>query len=134
MGIAELSLTRTLATKMTVDELRDRLRVSRKQAKEEEDPLTKLPVGMGKMKSAELVVQCTQRCISVAPLPGEKGALKTRAQMMLEIRNDVARRTAANAEEDWNIPMTVDAGVAAPADPAGSSILTRRTRAREAGV
>ena len=134
LGIAELSLTRVQATKMTVDELRDRLRVSRKQAKEEEDPLTKLPVGMGKMKSAELVVQCTHRCISVAPLPGEKGALKTRAQMMLEIRNDVARRTAANAEEEWHMPMTVDAGVAAPADPAGSSILTRRTRAREAGV
>ena len=71
LGIAELSLTRVQATKMTVDELRERLRVSRKQSKEEEDPLTKLPVGMGKMKFAELVVECTQRCISVAPLPGE---------------------------------------------------------------
>ena len=54
--------------------------------------------------------------------------------MMLEIRNDVARRTAVNAEEDWNMPMTVDAGATAAADPAGSSILMRRTRARETGV
>ena len=54
--------------------------------------------------------------------------------MMLEIRNDVARRTAVSAADDgWQMPMTVDAGVAAAAaaDPAGSSILTRRTRARE---
>ena len=74
LGITELRLTRTLATKMTVEELRERLRVSRKQAKEEEDPLTKLPVGMGKMTSAELVVQCTQRCISVAPPCRERKA------------------------------------------------------------
>ena len=107
--------------------------MSRKQSREEEDPLTKLPVGLGKMKSAELVVQCTQRHISIAPLEGEKGIHKTRAQMMLEIRNDVARRTATDADEGWNMPMTVDAGGTA-ADPAGSGILTRRTRAREAGV
>ena len=109
VAVAELGITRVQASVITVDELRERLRVARKQSKEEEDPLTKLPVGMGKMKAAELVVECTKRCISVAPLPGEKGTQKTRPQMMLEIRNDVARRTAASADEEWHMPMTVDA-------------------------
>ena len=141
LGVSELGTTRTQATKMTVDELRERLRVSRKQSKEEEDPLTRLPVGMSKMKAADLVVECTKRCISVAPLPGEKGNQKTRPQMMLEIRNDVDRRlaTAAKTEAEWVMPMTVDAGAAAaavrteaPAEPpSGSSILTRRVRGRE---
>ena len=138
LGVSELGVSRAQATRMTVEELRERLRVSRKQSKEEEDPLTKLPVGMGKMKAADLVVECTKRCISVAPLQGEKGSQKTRPQMMLEIRNDVARRTTASAEEDWHMPMTVDAGAAAraeipvdPTAPTGSSILTRRTQARE---
>ena len=139
LGVSELGVSRVQAARMTVEEIRERLRVPRKQSKEEEDPLMKLPVGMGKMKAADLVVECTKRCISVAPLQGEKGSQKTRPQMTLEIRNDVARRTTASAaEEGWHMPMTVDAGAASraetPADPnapTGSSILTRRTRARE---
>ena len=139
LGIAELGLTRTQATNKTVDELRERLRVSRKQTKEEEDPLLRVPVGMTKMKAADLVVECTKRCISVAPLAGEKGSQKTRPQMMLDIRSDVDRRLAAAAkiDADWVMPMTVDAGAAAAAatteaaPPSGSSILTRRVRGRE---
>ena len=128
LAVTELMLSRTTAAKMTVEELRERLRISRKQAKEEEDPLNRLPVGLGKMTSSQLVVECNQRLISVAPLPGEKGITKTRAQMLLEIRNDVVRRQTPNTEEDW---MNVDTTAAAAADPAGSRILARRTRARE---
>ena len=139
LGIAELGLTRIQATDKTVDEHRESLRVSRKQTKEEEDPLLRVPVGMTKMTAADLVVECTKRAISVAPLTGEKGTRKTRPQMMLDIRSDVDRRVAAAAkvEADWVMPMTVDAGAAAAAtttetQPPGSSILTRRVRGREA--
>ena len=52
VAIAELGVSRVQASKMTVDELRERLRVARKQSKEEEAPLMKLPAGMGKMKAA----------------------------------------------------------------------------------
>ena len=130
LGIAELGLTRVQATDKTVDELRERLRVSRKQTKEEEDPLLRVPVGMTKMTAVDLVVECTKRAISVAPLTGEKGTRKTRPQMMLDIRNDVDRRVAAAAkvEADWVMPMTVDAEAAATADQQNHP---PRARARE---
>ena len=109
VAIAELGYTRTQATAKTVIELRERLRVSRKEHREEEDPLLKVPAKMERMVVEELVSECTRRAISVAPLPGEKGARKTRAQMMIAIRDDVARRqTPKEAEDEWQ--MTVDSG------------------------
>ena len=111
VAIAELGYTRTQATAKTVIELRERLRVSRKEHREEEDPLLKVPAKMERMVVEELVSECTRRAISVAPLPGEKGARKTRAQMMIAIRDDVARRqTPKEAEDAWE--MTVDSGAA----------------------
>ena len=130
LAIAELQVTRAAATKMTVEELRERLRLERKKAKDEEDPLQRLPKGLSKMTAAQLRAECTQRLISVAPLPDEKRLTKTRPQMMLEIRHDVDRRQTPDAEQDW---MSVEDATTAAAseEPAGSQVLVRRTRARE---
>ena len=107
VAIAELGYTRMQAAEKTVLELRERLRVARKQHREEEDPMVKLPPRMERMTVDELVQECTKRSISVAPLPGEKGQRKTRVQMTMAIRDDVARRlTPKKAEDEWQ--MTVD--------------------------
>ena len=121
VAIAELQVTRSAATKMTVEELRERIRVERKKARDEEDPLTKLPKGLGKMSVAQLQAECTQRLISVAPLPDEKRLHKTRAQMLLDIRHDVDRRQTPTAEQDW---MSVDVDT----PTAAASAMTTRPR------
>ena len=69
--------------------------------------------------------ECTKRSISVAPLPGEKGVRKTRAQMIIDIRDDVARRqTPKEAEDEWQ--MTVDSDAKIRED----EMLPPRSRAR----
>ena len=153
VAIAELGLTRVQADNKTVDELRELLRVSRNQTREEQDPLLRLPVGLSKMSAEAMVAECTRRAISVAPVEGQKGIRKTRPQMMIEIRNDVDRRAEAalQVEKGWHMPMAVDAGAvpgaaagaaaavtpagaatAVTAQPPGSGILNRRVRGREA--
>ena len=72
VAVAELGLTRVQAGDRTVEELRERLRVSRRQTKEEEDPLLRLPVGLSKMTAEALVVECTKRAISVRPVEGDR--------------------------------------------------------------
>ena len=111
VAISELGFTRVQASSRTVIELRELLRKARKQHQEEEDPLRKLPPKMEKLTADELVKECTRRSISAAPLLGEKGPRKTRAQMTIAIRDDVARRlTPKEAEDEWQ--MTVDSGAA----------------------
>ena len=103
VAMAELGFTRSQAQEKTVGELKERLKQSRKEHKEAEDPFLKPPPKMEKMLAADLVKECTKRGISVAPLPGEKGDRQTRPQMMLAIRNDVARRLTRVGEEDWQM-------------------------------
>ena len=80
------------------------------------------------MLAEELVKGCTKRSISVAPLPGEKGARKTRAQMIIDIRDDVARRqTPKEAEDEWQMTVDSDAKIK---EEKGTEMLPPRSRAR----
>ena len=117
VAVAELGLTRVQAGNKTVEELRELLRVSRNQTREEQDPLLRLPVGLSKMTAEALVAECTRRAISVRPVEGQRGIRKTRPQMMIDIRNDVDRRAGAalQVETGWHMPMAVDSGAAAGA-------------------
>ena len=106
VAIAELGVTRTQANAETVIVLRERIRRSRKEQAAEADPLQAVPPGLERMRVEDLVKECTNRQISVAALPGEKGPRMARPQMMIAIRDDVARRQTESKEDDWH--MTVD--------------------------
>ena len=105
LAIAELGLTRTQASRETVIVLRERLRRSRKEAVAQSDPLQTVPAGLERMRVEELVKECTRRLISVAPLSGEQGLRLTRPQMILAIRDDVARRQNAPVETEWSMEV-----------------------------
>ena len=85
----ELGMHRYDAEKETVTTLREKIRRNRSQTQEEADPLVTLPKGLERMTSAHLCNECQMRGLDISPLPGHRGSVKTRAQMILMIREDV---------------------------------------------
>ena len=92
VAIRELGLTRVQAGKETVVTLRERIRRARAQNTADADPLKKIPPGLDRMKVDQLTAECTKRLLSTA-------TLKTRPQMILAIREDVANRLQATPED-----------------------------------
>ena len=97
LAMEELGFSRRIAEKDTVTVLRERLRRNRDLMKEEADPMAAAPKGLEKMVHSDLVRECSKRGISVEPLPGQRGAIATRPQMILKIREDVELRSMPSA-------------------------------------
>ena len=89
--------SKTQAKKMTVLELRERLR-QMKAAMEPVCPLLKLPVGLERMKKVDLELECAQRDIDTTEL-------HTRAQMIVAIKDDLEQR---NTESEATESMETD--------------------------
>ena len=94
----ELGMTRPMAERETVTTLREKIRRERRQAASSSDPMMHLPKGLEGMKADELAAECLRRGLDVTPLPGERGARKTRPQMILMIREDVELRNSGSQE------------------------------------
>ena len=92
VAIRELNMTRVQAGAETVLTLRERIRKARALNIVEADPLRKIPPGLDRMKADQLATECTKRLLSTA-------TLKTRPQMILAIREDVANRQQATPED-----------------------------------
>jgi hypothetical protein len=89
----EIGLRPDQSEKMTVLEIREVIRRHRESVKAMADPLAKLPVGLSRMTSEQLVAECSQRNIPLA-------SKTTRVQMMMMIKEHVAQ---AQATEDWQM-------------------------------
>ena len=85
----ELGMPRPDAEKESVITLREKIRRNRAQVQEEADPLVTLPKGLERMTAEELCRECRARNLDITPLPGHRGQVKTRPQMILMIREDV---------------------------------------------
>ena len=95
----ELGMSASQISRETVTTLREKLRRARAQAKEEADPMLQIPKGLERMNVDTLIEQCILRGLDIAPLPGTKGARKTRPQMIVAIREDVEVRIAEAENE-----------------------------------
>ena len=92
----ELGMSRAQAEKETVVTLRERIRRERSVAVEQADPLLILPKGLESMKADDLAQECIKRGLDVSPLPGQRGARKTRPQMILMIREYVELQSSSS--------------------------------------
>ena len=98
----ELDMRPDQAAKLTVLELRELIRQQRgTKTAETEDPLARLPKGMTRMRRDELIQECELRNINLSVKP-------TRAEMMLAIRAQVARKpgayeTRSQTGSDWDM-------------------------------
>ena len=78
--------TRDRLQKMTVAELRERVRAHRHHTRlTEDDPLMRLPVGLDRLKKEELMTECLNRGIVVEEPT-------TRGKMIVAIKDDVQGR------------------------------------------
>ena len=87
MARQELGMTWATAEKSTVATLREKIRKNRQGLEQVVDPLEVVPVGLGRMKIAELRIELEKRGI---PETAHRG---TRESMILVIREDVAARS-----------------------------------------
>ena len=94
----ELGMPRYDAEKETVTTLREKIRRNRSQSQEEADPIMTLPKGLERMTAERLCNECQMRGLDVSPLPGQRGTIKTRAQMILLIREDVELKSTILGE------------------------------------
>jgi len=101
----ELGMTRAQSDKETVTTLRERIRSQRKVQEVVENPLSTLPKGLDGMLKAALEAECQLRDL---PLPTEKE--RTRAKMIVLIRDDVSRRQImpeprppSSLDADWEM-------------------------------
>ena len=95
----ELGMTPAQAEHETVITLREKIRRSRAQARDESDPLAALPHGLDRMNAEARVQECLTRGLDPIALPGQRGQYKTRPQMILLIREDVELRTSTSQTE-----------------------------------
>ena len=92
-------MTPAQAEHETVITLREKIRRSRAQAREESDPLAALPRGLDMMSAEALVQECLTRGLDPLALQGQRGQYKTRPQMILMIREDVELRISTSQTE-----------------------------------
>ena len=95
----ELGMNRWDAEKETVITLREKIRRNRSQIQEESDPLVTLPRGLERMTSAQLCSECQLRGLDISPLPGNRGSVKTRPQMILMIREGVELKNSSSGSQ-----------------------------------
>ena len=88
--------------KMTVLELRERIRAHRQEVRVrqmvEQDPLMSLPTGLDRLKKDELMTECLNRDLVVEE--------PTRAKMIVAIKDDVQRRRSymeTAMEMEWTV-------------------------------
>ena len=103
--------TRDRLQKMTVVELRERVRAERSRQRlreaQDADPMLKLPTGLDRLKKEELETECLHRGLHV-PAP------TTRAKMIVAIKDDVEQRSQSTATamgqdqqmEEWELTIT----------------------------
>ena len=94
VAVKELSMPYQQAMAETVITLRERIRRARAGEKAMKDPMAQVPVKLDRMLHADLVKECEGRDIStVDPLSSKT---KTRPQMIVDIRDDVSRRSSTS--------------------------------------
>ena len=89
----ELGMTFAQSQQETLITLREKIRRVREMTKIKEDPLADLSKGLGAMKAEDLRTEVLKRNLPVIPKA-------TRAQMMIQIQDDVKQRNT--------LPSTVD--------------------------
>ena len=100
VAVRELGVTRPRATKMSVPELRERIRASRKPP-EPDDPLVHPPPDLANLSLDKLQKECSRRGLEPEPKA-------TRGQMIVLIADDVQHRKALEA---------LNTSTSDPADP-----------------
>ena len=104
----ELGFTTAQLAKETVVTLREKIRRSRAETRSEADPLASLPKGLERMSQQDLVRECLARSLDPQALPDQhqRGAFRTRPQMILMIREDVELRITSSQTEPSPTPRT----------------------------